>query len=164
LRERWTCFGSKVTGGLHSRTSNRVLACLVHYREKVVGSRRRLVDEAATAREGIEKFFTEIMNPKIQKNFFRGCLNTNTATEVTILDKRIQGFVREGLCLWKNYWKRVVKRGFKDGSIPSHRSVDEIASLLIILTQGTNIVMKATQDRKLAQQAVKLGLQSIFKN
>jgi len=57
-----------------------------------------------------------------------------------------------------------VKRGFKDGSIPSHRSVDEIASLLIILTQGTNIVMKATQDRKLAQQAVKLGLQSIFKN
>jgi TetR/AcrR family transcriptional regulator, transcriptional repressor for nem operon len=152
-------------GSLYLRHKNKealFLAAMQHYRDEVVGQRRKLIDGAPTARAGIETFFAEILKPSIDGQFL-GCLNTNTATDVhPTLAPKLFDVIRKGFLLWHAYWVEVVKRGIKDGSLSPTINPQAVAASLLVLTQGSNVVTRGLGDSALPKLAVRSILDALL--
>jgi TetR/AcrR family transcriptional repressor of nem operon len=152
-------------GSLYLRHKNKealFLAAMQHYRDEVVGQRRKLVDQAPSARAGIEAFFAEILKASVDGHYL-GCLNTNTATDVhPTLGPKLFELIRNGFLGWHGYWVEVVKRGIKDGSLSPTSNPQSIAASLIVLTQGSNVVIRGLGDPALPSLSVRSILDSLL--
>lgn len=130
------------------------IECMNHYKENVVLIRRKLVENAPSAKEGIFLFFEEIYKINKTHKQFLGCLNTNTASELALLDPEIQGYVQKGIKGWEDFWIQIISKGHKDGSIPESLKKKELAQVLVILTQGSNVVVKSLGKSEETRNAV----------
>lgn len=139
------------------------LAVLEHYKKEVVVKRRHLVDSASNAREGIEIFFAETLKTIDGANFYWGCLNTNTASQLhQITEPEILEWIKAGVAGWEKYWTQVVERGIEDGSICVQTSPRNIAIALVALTQGSNVILRSLNNPTASRRAIKTILNGIL--
>ncbi len=131
------------------------------YQEEIVSKRKDLVRNAPSAKEGIELFFSILIDHSIQNRSFPGCLNTNSAAELAVIDKKIASRARLGLKSWEAFWVEIIEQGKSEGDISKNRDSAELARLIITLTQGINVVSKVNPDRTYLNGIAKSGLSLI---
>lgn len=139
------------------------LAVLEHYKQNVVLGRRLRVDAAPNARAGIENFFVETLSSVEGADFYWGCLNTNTATQLNeVSEQEIVSWIKSGITAWEKYWETVVSRGIQDGSICSKSAPKDTAIALVALTQGSNVILKSLNSPAASRRAIRTILAGIL--
>lgn len=120
---------------------------LALYQEEIVAQRRRLVRSAPSAKKGIVLFFSILIDHSVKNRAFPGCLNTNTAAELSVIDKEIGRRALAGLQSWEDFWREILEKAKKEGDLPKNAKIRSTARYLITLTQGINLVSKVNPDR-----------------
>lgn len=128
------------------------------YHREIVLERRARVRSAKSAKAGIKGFFASVVAQSVEQRKHPGCLNTNTAAELSLIDQDIAEKVRLGLSSWEDFWVEVLERARSEGSIEESADLRVIARLMIVLTQGLNVVGKVKHDREYLSGIVKAGL------
>lgn len=128
------------------------------YNKEIVMDRRRLVQEAKSAKAGVELFFSIITDHSFQQRKYPGCLNTNTAAELSVIDQDIALRARRGLQSWEEFWIETLERAKAEGSLNKKNDSKSLARLLIVMTQGLNVVSKVNPDPEYLKSIVKAGL------
>ncbi len=149
-------------GSLYSEFSSKqelYEEALSYYRESVVLKRRAIVENSSNALEGIERFFDLLVTHAIEEPGRLGCLNTNTCVELATIEPRFREIAKTSLLDWKKFWARIVTLGQKSGHICSKLKPNEMACMIIALTQGINVVGKAVKDREFLEGSVRASLQ-----
>jgi TetR/AcrR family transcriptional repressor of nem operon len=139
------------------------LAVLDHYKRNVVLKRRAQVDSAPNARAGIEAFFAETLRSVEGADFYWGCLNTNTATQLSeISEQEIRDWIGNGITAWELYWAQVINRGIQDGSLSPRGDPRDVAIALVALTQGSNVVLRSLNSSFASRRAIQTVLEGIL--
>ncbi len=131
------------------------------YQIEVVAERRKLVQNAPSAIKGIELFFSVLVEHALKNRKIAGCLNTNTAAELSLIDSEFAMRARNGFKSWEQFWIETLDRAKREGDVPKQKDSQGLARVLITLTQGINIVGKANPDRSFLSDVVKTGLQML---
>ncbi len=131
------------------------------YQSEIVLERRKKVQEASSAKEGVELFFQMIIDHSLENPEFPGCLNTNTAAELSVIDKEISIRLSKGLKAWEKFWIEILEKAKREGELSKEKDSREIARLLITLTQGINVISKVNPNREYLNSVVNVGLSVI---
>lgn len=106
------------------------------YRQPMID---RLQNEAQGL-DGIETFFQTLVISSQRKK--RGCLITNTITELTPKDKKVTKLVRGYIRLINQAFKDAVVEGQQMGQVRKDMSADSVCEVLSTLMQGTLVSVK----------------------
>jgi TetR/AcrR family transcriptional repressor of nem operon len=128
------------------------------YQTEIVAKRRARVREAASAKEGIKLFFSILIDHSLENRTHPGCLNTNTASELSVIDEKIGNRALAGLHSWEEFWFEILERSKLEADIPKEAKLRSLARLLVALTQGINLVSKVNPDKKYLRETVEAGL------
>lgn len=131
---------------------------LEHYKKNVVEKRRALVLESLSAKKGIELFFEILIQHSITNPSHAGCLNTNSATELGLVDHEISNKLSLGVKTWQKFWGEILDKAKKQNEVSSDLNIETTAQLLVALTQGLNVIGKVYPDPKFLRGVVKSGL------
>lgn len=128
------------------------------YQREIVLDRRQRVQNAKSAKAGILLFFSILIEHSVLERERPGCLNTNTAVELSVIDKELAKRSRSGLGSWEDFWIELIDRAKVEGSIAANADSKALALLLIVLTQGLNVVSKVNPNRADLNKVVQTAL------
>ena len=132
------------------------------YQKEIVTARRERVRKAPSAKQGIQLFFSILIDHSVQNRKNPGCLNTNTATELSLIDDSIGQKARLGLKSWEDFWVEILDRARSEGDLAKQKNTRELARLLITVTRGINVVSKINPDRTYLKGIARSGLAMIL--
>lgn len=136
---------------------------LDYYRKNIVEKRCALVRACASPKKGIHLYFKILLDHLLSKKKNVGCLNTNTATELGLIDDAISKKLGFGINGWRDFWIEILKKAQEKGEISSKADIASIAQLLVALTQGLNVVARVNPDPVFLKGIVKSGLSILEK-
>lgn len=114
--------------------------------------------ETAPPRETIVRLLADIAEgrPGLQRP--RGCLITNSATELAGADEAMAVRVRKSLQRLEDGLCRLVERGQESGDFASGRPARELARYLVTVIQGLQVMTKVEPDRAVLRNVVGTAL------
>lgn len=109
---------------------------------------KRVIDaaEAGPPRETIENLFAEIVDHGAADAKCRGCLVTNTATEMTGRDNAVAERIRTNMQRLEDAFLQLIERGQACGEIAPWRAPRELARFLVASAQGMQVIAKVESD------------------
>lgn len=126
------------------------------------GARQALaLREAATAKEGIKKFFALQIDASLSSENPLGCLLTNTATSLDSHDPRIAKLLTTSTQgLWAEF-KALLARGQANGEIRAERDIDAMAHMLVSVAMGMNVMIRVNPKRETLEAMAASAVESI---
>ncbi len=136
-------------------------AALEHYME--ASPARQLIAEASTAppRKTIEDFITLHVETSCSPGGQRGCLMTNTLTELCSGDGDMAKMVGTRLRRMENALYILVRRGQDSGEISSAQDAHALARFLIATAQGIKTLAKVNPGRETLDDIANVALASL---
>ena len=134
------------------------LEVLDHYKVNVVEKRRALVRSCASPKQGIRLYFQILLEHLLSNRPNRGCLNTNSATELGLSDEVISEKLGFGISGWKEFWSEMIEAGKKKAEISQTIETSSHSQLLVALTQGLNVIARVNPDPVFLNGVVHSGL------
>lgn len=102
--------------------------------------------ESMPPRQTLEKLMRGVASKCCEDKEHKGCLITNTAAELCARDPLIADWVNGAFASMEEALTTLIKRGQKDGSIPSKRKARGLARFLMACAQGMLVLSKATNN------------------
>ena len=137
------------------------LAALDRYRDTRTAAMIHALEEAGTARAGIQAVFDKAVEVAVTPGKPRGCFLNNCAVEVDPSDKAALRRVRGGVGLVEEAFHRTLEQGQAAGEIAADRDAGALARYLNSALMGLAVMGKASPDRKKLQEIVKITLQAL---
>ncbi len=136
---------------------------LDYYKESVVEKRRRLVRSHESPKAGIEYYFQVLLEHLIENKLNPGCLNTNTATEMGLVDKGLSKKINLSMQGWKDFWIEILEKSISKEEIDPNINIENTAQFLVGLTQGLNVISRVNPDPFFLKGIVQAGLSILNK-
>ncbi|MBT4934594.1 MAG: TetR/AcrR family transcriptional regulator [Rhodospirillaceae bacterium] len=111
---------------------------------------QRLLDNAETGdpREEIELFFNALLSRSDCPEGFRGCLITNSITELAARDAKMAALFKAGVKRIEDAFFTLIRRGQETGDIAPWREARSLARSLLASAQGLIVVSKVEPGRE----------------
>lgn len=121
-------------------------------------SKRVLLESAPSAKEGIRRYFDRQISNALDEASPHGCLITNATVGMDSPDEQVQAAIRDSFDSLEKCFINVLKRGQQAGEIASDKDLKTLATLLLNLNHGINVVTKMKPDRKLYDDMIEAVL------
>ncbi|MDT4968030.1 MAG: TetR/AcrR family transcriptional regulator, transcriptional repressor for nem operon [Acidobacteriota bacterium] len=134
------------------------LQSLDRYRE--VESRKIfvLVERAGSVKRGLRHLFQCVVDGSCSDEHRRGCFMGNATSELAGRCKATAARACSNMAAAEEALYRTLMRGKRDGEIKGIRDLRAVARFLFSSLQGLQLMAKATQDRKILEDVVKVTL------
>jgi TetR/AcrR family transcriptional repressor of nem operon len=137
------------------------ILALKRYHEQVVEQNLKVLRHTRPAIKGLRKFFEEKIRQALAPDEVRGCLMTNSAAEVTLLDRGMAQCVSDSLRAMEQAFFEAVKRAQQEGLVSRRKHPRALARFLLNSTQGLLVVSKTRSDAALLRDIVKTTLATL---
>jgi TetR/AcrR family transcriptional regulator, transcriptional repressor for nem operon len=135
-------------------------AAIDHY-DRVVTAKLLGVLEDPSGKEAIRRFFRLKIEAALEPGRPRGCLVTNSAAELGARDRGTATRVGVALTKIEAAFHRAVVRAQKAGEIDPARNARALARFLTSSAQGLSVMAKASPDRAVLGDIVKVTLAAL---
>lgn len=137
------------------------LAALDRYRDTRTAMMIRALEDAETARSGVQAVFDQAVETAVTPGKPRGCFLNNCAVEVDPSDKAALQRVRGGVGLMEEAFRRRLEQGQAAGEIAADHDASALARYLNSTLMGLAVMGKANPDREKLEEIVKIALQAL---
>ena len=137
------------------------LACMDRYCNSMVADRLSLLDKPGPALDTIRHFIRGMLEMALSDPSRKGCLITNTATELSPHEKEIGNKVAHALSGIEKAYFKVLVRARKQGELKKGQDPRTLARYLTSMMQGVIVMYKAGTPTEAMRDIVETGL-SIF--
>ena len=134
------------------------LAAIELYLDEINRKRVTAMLNSESAREGIETFFSGIVDFSINDGKKLGCLLTNSAIEFCAGKGRIEERIFGVFSTVEDAFTETIKRGQKTGDISSVQNPREIACFLMTQVQGMRVMSRVNPKREWLQNSLAITL------
>ena len=141
--------------------SNLFQVAMRRYMDTAPSARLIATASAAAPRQAIEKFIRMQVDLSCAPEGQRGCLMTNTLTELCYCDKDIAKMLGSGLIRIENAFCILVRRGQEDGEITNAREAHALARFLIAAVQGIKTLAKVNPGREALSDIADIALSNL---
>ncbi|WP_246862864.1 TetR/AcrR family transcriptional regulator [Paenibacillus cellulosilyticus] len=121
-------------------------------------SKRALLQSAPSAKEGIRRYFDRQVSNALDEASPHGCLITNATVGMESPDEQVRAAIRDSFDGLEQCYIDVLRRGQQAGEIAPDKDVQTMATLLLNLNHGINVVTKMKPDRKLYDDMIEAVL------
>lgn len=131
----------------------------IHYYQ--IENRRNInnfLEHQNSVKEGIKNLFLFAIEDTFNDADRRGCMIVNCAAELLPEDKDFLKTVLENRLFFTNFFKDYLQKGIEEGTIPSHKDIDALASLLFTIYSGIKVVAKMDISKTEMTNAIMTGL------
>lgn len=135
--------------------------CLTRYRQMMAGGLQQALDNAPSAKQFIEGFFTGLVEDTCNAENRIGCLAMNTATELAPHDKEIGKLIKQSAERFAGIFQQAVERAQQEGDIPRNKDPVSLGYFLMSNLSGLNSLAKAGASRTVLRGIAKEIIQSL---
>lgn len=136
-------------------------AAIEHYDRVVTAKLLAALDDPRSGKDAIRRFFRLKVEAAMEPRRPRGCLVTNSAAELASRDRGTATRVGTALAKIEAAFHRAVVRAQKAGEIDRTRNPRALARFLTSSAQGLSVMAKASPDRAVLQDIVKVILATL---
>ncbi len=124
---------------------------------------QRLAELAETGlpREAIERLFADLVEVGATDRNRRGCLVTNTATELTGREEGVAERIGAVFDRLEDSLVRLIEQGQETGEISPWRESRALARLLVACVQGLRVISKVKPERAALQDVADLAIANL---
>lgn len=137
------------------------LAAIEHYDRVMTAKLLATLDAPGSGLEAIRRFFRLKVDAAQERSRPRGCLVTNSATELASRDRRTASRIGVTLGRIEAAFHRAVIRGQQAGEIDPERDARALARFLTSSAQGLSVMAKASPERAPLEDIVKVTLEVV---
>jgi TetR/AcrR family transcriptional repressor of nem operon len=134
------------------------LAALDHYDRTMTGRLIAVLEDTPSGMEAIRRFFALKVKLASEPGRPRGCLLTNSTAELASRDRGAAARMAGTLAKIEEAFYRAVVRARHAGEIGASRSPRALARFLTSSAQGLSIMAKASADRAVLEDVVRVTL------
>ncbi|MFM9279489.1 TetR/AcrR family transcriptional regulator [Paenibacillus jiagnxiensis] len=124
-----------------------------HYK-RVWEKKRTLLRQATSVKEGVRQYFEMHIAGAYDEAYPKGCLVTNTIVSADSPHQEFHQLTRESLNELERIFYELLKKGQQSGEIGPDKDIKVLASLLLHLNHGINVMARSTSDRKAAEDMI----------
>src|SRR2546426_5567693 len=134
------------------------LQSLDRYRE--IQSRKvfAVVERPGSVKKNLRQLFEEVVARALSAEGRRGCFVGNSMSELAGRCKETANRTCNSVASAEKIFRRALERGREQGELPRVRDTRAVARFLYCNLQGLLLIAKATRDRKLLSDVVKVTL------
>jgi len=136
-------------------------AAIDRYDRVVTGKLLAALDEPASGKDAIRRFFRLKVDLAVEPGRPRGCLVTNSAAELASRDRGTATKVGTVLTKIEASINRAVVRAQKAGEIDPTRNARALARFLTSSAQGLSVMAKTFPERAVLEDIVKVTLAAL---
>jgi TetR/AcrR family transcriptional repressor of nem operon len=124
------------------------------------GARVRIarLERTLPPKEAIRRFIGEVVERSAGDRDRRGCFLINSALEVAPHDAELGAEIALRLSEIEAFFRRAIKAGQGDGSIPAERNARDLARLLLGVLLGIRVLARAKPERALLEGVARPAL------
>lgn len=137
------------------------LAAIEHYDRVMTAKLLATLDAPGSALGAIRRFFRLKVDAAQERSQPRGCLVTNSATELASRDRRTASRIGATLGRIEAAFHRAVIRGQQAGEIDPERDARALARFLTSSAQGLSVMAKASPERAPLEDIVKVTMEVV---
>jgi TetR/AcrR family transcriptional repressor of nem operon len=130
------------------------------YLDEIVEGNVRRLNEVEPAGEAIRQFFITLVSAPAAR-LRRGCLLTNSAAELSTMDKETAALIRSALKRMEDAFCARLVEARKAGDLTAGVNPRSYARQLVTLLQGIRIMSRVDVDRKTLKDVVKAALSAL---
>jgi TetR/AcrR family transcriptional regulator, transcriptional repressor for nem operon len=134
---------------------------LDHYLDHTTRDRLRRLETSLAPKKAIRRFFAEIIDHSIKDPDYKGCFLVNSALEVAPHHADCRAVVNEQLHDIEGFFKRCIRAGQADGTIPAGVAADDSARLLLGVLLGLRVLARTRQTRAVLESVVRPAVASL---
>ena len=135
------------------------LAAIEHYDRVMTAKLLATLDAPGSGLGAIRRFFRLKVDAAQERSRPRGCLVTNSATELASRDRRTASRIGATLGRIEAAFHRAVIRGQQAGEIDPERDARALARFLTSSAQGLSVMAKASPERAPLEDIVKVTME-----
>jgi TetR/AcrR family transcriptional repressor of nem operon len=135
------------------------LAALDRFEESRVSRADEILDNSASATEGIKNLFESTIEGLVSYEPRRGCLLANTAVELAPHDEEVAERISRYVERTEEAFERTLVRGQARGEIPADKDPKALARFLVSTLHGVRVLAKTGVDRTVLDDAVRTALE-----
>lgn len=139
------------------------LEALKHYGERVIQRRISYIEKADTVKEGLERFFDDLIEQSVQGKGLRGCLITNSVTELSLHDEAVARVLKDYMSSIEEIFYRSLCRAQRNGELSPDRDPRSLAPYFVGVMNGINVLGTLMPQDELLQNIRDEAL-SVFKD
>ena len=134
------------------------LQALDRYRE--IESRKvfEILDRPGSVKRNLKLLFQEVVDKSLSEEGRRGCFVGNAMSELSGRCKETAGRTCNSVASAEKTFQRALRRGQEQGELSAVRDTRAVARFLYSSLQGLLLLGKATRDRQLLSDVVKVTL------
>jgi TetR/AcrR family transcriptional repressor of nem operon len=137
------------------------LAAIEHYDRVMTAKLLATLDAPGSGLGAIRRFFRLKVDAAQERSRPRGCLVTNSATELASRDRRTASRIGATLGRIEAAFHRAVIRGQQAGEIDPERDARALARFLTSSAQGLSVMAKASPERAPLEDIVKVTMEVV---
>jgi TetR/AcrR family transcriptional regulator, transcriptional repressor for nem operon len=135
------------------------LAALDRFEESRVSRADEILDNSASATEGIKNLFESTIEGLVSYEPRRGCLLANTAVELAPHDEEVAARISRYVGRTEEAFERTLVRGQARGEIPADKDPKALARFLVSTLHGVRVLARAGVDRAVLDDSVRTALE-----
>lgn len=137
------------------------LAAIEHYDRVMTAKLLATLDAPGSGLGAIRRFFRLKVDAAQERSRPRGCLVTNSATELASRDRRTASRIGATLGRIEAAFHRAVIRGQQAGEIDPERDARALARFLTSSAQGLSVMAKASPERAPLEDIVQVTMEVV---
>src|SRR6185436_7549839 len=134
------------------------LQALDRYREIQQRKAFEVLDRPGSVKKNLCLLFEQVVDRSLAEKERRGCFVGNAMSEMAGRCKETASRTCESVASAEKTFQRALQRGKEQGEIPGVRDARAVARFLYSSLQGLLLLAKATRDRQLLNDVVKVTL------
>jgi TetR/AcrR family transcriptional repressor of nem operon len=131
---------------------------LERYMEGTARERIVRLEQSLPPKEAIRRFIGEVIERSVNDHECRGCFLVNSALEVAPHDAELGDEIALRLAEIEAFFRRAIKSGQMDGSIPKERNTRDLARLLLGALLGIRVLARVRPERALLEGVARPAL------
>jgi TetR/AcrR family transcriptional repressor of nem operon len=124
---------------------------LDRYMGGTVRERIGRLEQSLPPKDAVRRFIGEVIDRSVNDAERRGCFLINSALEVAAHDPELGAEIAARLDEIETFFRRAIKTGQADGSIPAGRNARDLARLLLGVLLGIRVLARAKPERALLE-------------
>jgi TetR/AcrR family transcriptional repressor of nem operon len=127
------------------------IRALERYMDGATRERIGRLEKSLAPKDAIRRFIGDIVERSVNDRDRRGCFLINSALEVAPHDRELGAEIAQRLGEIEAFFRRAIKAGQADGTIPADRDARDLARLLLGILLGIRVLARAKPDRALLE-------------
>lgn len=119
------------------------------------------LENADSGLQGIREFLGKIVGSDGDEESPRGCLMTNSVVERAVHDEEIRQWGQSFMRRLEDAFCKAITKARQAGEILATTNPRDVARYLTCLTQGINVISKASSDREGARRVIRTALSQL---